>query len=76
VTAPHLIKDLERRLEEHYEKDPDDKEYRDTEPEGWYYCDSCGMKIYYSRAKPQELVRHETTCEGSSGAPEGRGGES
>ena len=70
MTLPHVIRELEKRLETRYEKDPDDKEYRDTEPEGWYYCDYCGLKIYYSRAKPRELVRHETECDGASGVPE------
>lgn len=73
MTVPHLIKELEQRLSRRYEKDPDDEGYRDVEREGYYHCDYCRTKIYYSRTKPQDLVQHETRCGGSSGAPEGRG---
>jgi len=69
VTVPHVIREFEERLEKRYTK-ADDKEYRDTESEGWYHCDHCGLKIYYSRRQPTELARHEDECAAGEGPPE------
>lgn len=70
MTTPHIVRELEQRLEQRYEKDTDDKEYSDAEPEGWFICQYCNQKIYYSRKQPRELRKHEEECEGSSEFPQ------
>lgn len=49
------VMDFQEVLEQNYESCEDDRD-------GWYRCNRCGIKIYYSDSIRRNLVEHEAEC--------------
>jgi len=62
--VPPQILGFERKLEERFREAEEDGYRPESDVEGYYRCNRCETKIYYSRRKPQSLVQHVTDgCE-------------
>jgi peptide methionine sulfoxide reductase MsrB len=59
---PH-IREIEAHLNNHFTEAKDEKSYTDDKHAGWYKCDYCGHKLYYSRRKPRAAAQHYRDCD-------------